>query len=255
MTTRIPMNIVMLMGTDITMVEAASEARAKNVSDAHYLLAAWFSPSYPVGAFSYSHGLEYAVECGLVHDRESAENFIADALSHGSGQLDAAFLRAAYEAAAPYNEARLLELAELAAVFAATKELRLEAQAQGAAFLKITLVCWERPQLAQFTRAYDGPYAYSLVAGIAAASHHLPLDMTLTAYLHGFAANLISAAVRLVPLGQTDGQRITASLKPLIGQVCRETMEAPPDQFASAALMIDWCSMQHEQQYSRLFRS
>ncbi len=225
------------------------------MSDPLYILAAWFSPSYPVGAFSYSHGLEYAVECGLVRDRDSAECFIADALSHGAGQLDAAFLRAAYEAAAPYDETRLVELAELASVFAPSKELALESKAQGAAFLKITLDCWERPQLTQFAKACDGPYAYSLVTGIAAAAHHLPLDMTLTAYLHAFAANLISAAVRLVPLGQTDGQRLTASLRPLIGQICRETMNAPPDQFASATLMIDWCSMQHEQQYSRLFRS
>lgn len=225
------------------------------MSDPLYILQAWFSPSYPVGAFSYSHGLEYAVECGLVCDRESAESIIADALSHGAGQLDAAFLRAAYLATAPYDEARLLELAELASVFTPSKELRLESIAQGAAFLKITLECWPADSLSHFAKAHSGPYAYSIIAGIAAAAHHLPLDMTLTAYLHAFAANLISAAVRLVPLGQTDGQRMTASLRPHIGQVAHQTMKAPPDQFASAAFMIDWCSMQHEQQYSRLFRS
>jgi urease accessory protein len=243
------------MNMDMSMAEAAPTTSARPPSDAHYLLAAWFSPSYPVGAFSYSHGLEYAIETGLVHDRASAEQFIADAITHGAGQLDAAFLRAAYEATAPYDEPRLLELADLSAAFAASKELLLESQAQGAAFLKITLDCWPKPELVQFATSYPGPYAYSLIAGVTAAAHKVPLEMALTAYLHAFAANLISAAVRLVPLGQTDGQHITAALKSQIEHVSQDTLTAPADQFASATPVIDWCSMQHEHQYTRLFRS
>ena len=107
-------------------------------NEALYLLSVWFSPSYPVGAFSYSHGLEMAVENGLIVDQQSCEKFVRDLLTHGAGQLDAQLLAAAYKAAQQLDDNKLMEIAELASIFGSTKELTLESHAQGAAFLKVT---------------------------------------------------------------------------------------------------------------------
>ncbi len=228
-------------------------------NDALYLLSAWFSPSYPVGAFSYSHGLEMAVEQGLISDQTSSENFVRHILTHGAGQLDAQLLSAAYKAAQSSGggdgDKALKEISELAAVFGATRELTLESQAQGAAFIKVTRDCWPNPALDRLVKIWSGPYAYSVAVGVAAAGANLPLQATLTAYLHGFAANLVSALVRLVPLGQTDGQKTTTALMATITQLAQNPPADHLDQLASSTPMLDFFSMQHEQQYTRLFRS
>ncbi len=224
-------------------------------NEALYILSAWFSPSYPVGAFSYSHGLEMAVEKGLITDQISSENFVRHILTHGAGQLDAQLLSAAYKAAQSDDDKALKEVAELSAVFGATKELTLESHAQGAAFLKVTRDCWPNTALDRLVKAWPGPYAYSISVGVAAAGAKLALEATLTAYLHGFAANLVSALVRLVPLGQTDGQKTTTALMATITQLAQNPPAGNLDQLASSTQMLDFFSMQHEDQYTRLFRS
>ncbi len=224
-------------------------------TEAHFILAAWFSPSYPVGAFSYSHGLEMAVEKGLITDRKTGEAFVRDILTFGAGQLDARLLASAYDAALKKDDKALYEICELAAAFTATKELTLESHAQGEAFLKITRDCLPGPTLDRLMKVWPGPFAYNIAVGVAAAGARLPLELTLTAFLHGFAANLVSALVRLVPLGQTDGQILTMALKDTITELAQIKAGDPSHIFASSALMVDLCSMQHEQQYTRLFRS
>ncbi len=224
-------------------------------NEALYLLSAWFSPSYPVGAFSYSHGLEMAIEQGLIFDQKSSETFVRQLLNHGAGQLDAQMLAAAWQATRQEDDEKLVEIAELASAFGATKELTLESHAQGEAFLKVTSDCWPNEALDRLTKLWSGPTAYSIAVGVAAAGAKLPLELTLTAYLHGFAANLVSALVRLVPLGQTDGQLTTQTLMPDITKLARSAPIDNPENLASSTLMVDWCSMQHENQYTRLFRS
>ena len=95
----------------------------------------------------------------------------------------------------------------------------------------------------------------SLAVGAAAAIHGMPLPAVLTAYLQAFAANLVSAGVRLVPLGQTDGQRATAALELVVARAAAAAMTANLDELGTAAPLLDWCSMKHETQYTRLFRS
>jgi urease accessory protein len=230
-------------------------------SEALYVLSVWFSPSYPVGAFSYSHGLEMAVEDSLITDQRSAENFVRDILVLGAGNLDARLLAASYAAAQNKDDQALVKIAELAATFSATKELALESHAQGEAFLKVTRDCWPSDNLERLVKLWPGPYAYNMAVGVAASGANLPLQTTLTAYLHGFAANLISALVRLVPLGQTDGQKTTMALMnditKLAQSVSSENLETLQtlENLASSTIMLDWCSMQHETQYTRLFRS
>jgi urease accessory protein len=210
------------------------------MTDALGKLAAWLSPSYPVGAFSYSHGLEWAVEAGDVTDRETLAQWIADCLAQGAGRTDAILLAHAH--ANPEDP----EIADLAAALQPSRERLLEAEAQGAAFARTTSDVWG-PALA--------PAPYPVAVSRAAAAHGLPLPETAFLYLHAFAANLVSAGVRLIPLGQTDGQRALAALMPVARAVAAEAITAPLDTIGGCALRADIASMRHETQYTRLFRS
>lgn len=227
------------------------------MTDAHalYRLLAWLSPGYPVGAYTYSHGLEQAVEAQLIGDAEAAREWIADLMEFGSGFSDTVFLSHAYRAAEQGHLDQLTEVAELAAAFAGSRELALESHAQGRAFLDITEAAWNTDALAMLRSAWDGPHAYPVAVGCAAAGHGIALEDTVAAYLHGFIANLVSAAVRLVPLGQTDGQRILAALEPSAADTGRRALDCAIDEVGTAALMGDICSMKHEIQHTRLFRS
>ena len=204
------------------------------------VLAAWFSPGYPVGAYSYSHGLEWAVEAGDVTDPPSLAAWIADVVAHGAGRTDAILLAHAMAAEDPGP------LAELAEALAPSAERHLETMAQGAAFARTTAAAYgiEVP-----------PVAYPVAVGHAARRLGLPADATGTLSLQAFAANLVSAGVRLVPVGQTDGQRILAGLMPLVARVADEARTAPLEALGGLAQRGDLAAMRHETQYSRLYRS
>ncbi|MEM9627348.1 MAG: urease accessory protein UreF [Pseudomonadota bacterium] len=223
-----------------------------------YRLLAWLSPSYPIGAFSYSHGLETAIEQGFVTDAETLSVWITDIVEQGSGRNDGLILRAAYGAAIANDQDALIEIADLAAAFQHTSELLLETTNQGRAFLETTTAAWPTATLKKLEQVRQGrPAPLAAVVGVAAAGHDISLSATLHGYLHAFVANLVSAGVRLVPLGQTDGQRIIAALEPAIAKIASDvlTLDKPLNHLASNTIVNDWCSMRHETQYTRLFRS
>lgn len=221
-----------------------------------YLLMSWLSPAFPVGAFSYSHGLERAVEDGTVRDRASAQDWIRGVLRHGAGRQDAAFLRLAHDRAAARDPDGLCEVNALAVALSPSAERHLEATAQGRAFLSTVLAAWPDPTLEDLARAIGpGEVTYPVAVGVAAAAHRVPADAAAIALLHAFAANLVSAAVRLVPLGQTDGQRITAALAGHVHAVAAESAALAADEIGGIAIAADVASMRHETQYTRLFRS
>ena len=214
----------------------------------------WLSPAYPVGGFSYSHGLEWTVEAGKVQDGETLGRWTEDILRHGAGQSDAIFLAHAWRAVHDGNEGLLAETVELAAAFAPSAERRLETLAQGAAFLAATRAAWPNPALDRLA-AQAGEVAYPVAVGVSAAAHHLPLQATAHAFVQAFAANLVSAGVRLIPLGQSDGLRVLAKLEALIPPLVAGALDASLDDVGGAAVMADIASMRHETQYTRLFRS
>jgi urease accessory protein len=220
-----------------------------------YRLMTWLSPAYPVGAFSYSHGLEYAVEADLVRTAADLTDWIGVAVEQGAGRIDAALLAAAWRAADQGDSTRLGELVELAAAWRGTAETALESAAQGAAFLTITRTAWPHPGLERLAAETAGKVALPVAVGVAAALHGMPLPPVLTGYLQAFAANLVSAGVRLVPLGQTDGQRATAALEAIVARAAAAAATDDIDDLGTAAPLLDWCSMKHETQYTRLFRS
>jgi len=219
-----------------------------------YRLLTWLSPGYPLGAFSYSHGTEYAVEARLVGDAGTLRRFVATVLGAGAGRSDAALFAAAWRAAADGDAAGLDEIAMLATAWRGTAETALESEAQGAAFLATTRAAWPHPlldALASRRRSIALPVAVA----VAAAAHGIPLEAALLAYLHGVAANLVSAGMRLIPLGQSDGQRVIAALEDDVAAACRDGLAMPLDEVGTAAPLVEWCSMRHETQYTRLFRS
>ncbi|HKO09794.1 MAG TPA: urease accessory UreF family protein [Alphaproteobacteria bacterium] len=218
-----------------------------------YRLLAWLSPAYPTGAFSYSHGIEYALEAGLVTGRESLVAWVGHILAEGAGRVDALLFRAAYEAA---DDAAALDgVAELAAAFRGTAETALESAQQGAAFLAATRAAWPDARLEAFAaRLGEGVIALPVAVALACAGR-IPLELALAAYLQAFGANLISAGVRLIPLGQSQGQQALAALEPVVARALAAAFATPIEEIGSSAPMVDWTSMRHETQYSRLFRS
>jgi urease accessory protein len=217
-------------------------------------LQTWLSPAFPIGAFSYSHGLEYAVEAGLIRDRATAADWIGTLLVHGTGRSDGMLLAAAYRA----EDDVAIEVAELGAAFRGTAELARESAQQGAAFVTAVRSVWPCPELdawsASLARAAIDP-VLPVAVGAVCRLAGISLDLVLPLYLQAFAANLVSAAVRLVPLGQTDGLRIVAALESMIPQAAASAASADLDEIGTATPMLDWCSMRHETQYTRLFRS
>ena len=225
----------------------------KSPSAALYRLLAWLSPSFPTGAFSYSHGLEAAAEAGMVRDRASLQSWIAAIVTQGGGRIDIDVLSAAYRAAGARDHAALDAANRLGLAFRATAELALESLQQGAAFLATYVAAWPDP----FLDARNPSEGVCLPAafGVAAGAAGIALEDALLGYLHAFASNLMSAGLRLGLIGQTDGQRILAALEPLIASAVDAAKRRDPAAFGSATFAVDLASMAHETQYSRLFRS
>lgn len=216
-------------------------------------LLAWTSPAYPIGAFAFSHGLEWAIDAGDVRSRDDLEAYVAAALEDGGGWCDLVFLAAAWRAARAGDLEAMNEIADLAAAWRGSAETALESSHQGAAFTRATLAAWPSAPLDALAKRRGGEIAFAVALGAAAAE--APLDAALIAYAQAFAANLVSAGVRLVPLGQTDGLRALAALAPTIIRAAKAAEQTPLDELSTSALRIDIASMRHETQYTRLFRS
>jgi len=234
----------------ITMIDPPGASQV-----ALYRLMAWLSPAYPVGAFSYSGGIEWAVEAGDIKDADTLGRWLGVMIAGGGGFCDAVFFAHAHRAAWEDDATKLREVAELAAAFVPSRERHLETTATGQAFIEATRAAWPCAALDHLAAAWDGPVAYPVAVGVTAAGHGVPAEPALGAYLHAVTANLISAGVRLIPLGQTDGQRLLAAFEPVVAATVARASATPLDQVGGAAFRADLAGMHHETQYTRLFRS
>ena len=235
--------------------EQKKSATAPLDTAALYRLMAWLSPAFPVGAFSYSSGIEWAVEAGDIKDAETLRAWLAVMLGEGGGFCDAVFFVHTHRAAAANDDAALRVVAELAAAFVPSKERFLETTAQGRAFLEATGAAWPCPAVKRFASVWSGPVALPVAVGVACGGYGIAGEAALHAFLHALAANWISAGVRLIPLGQTDGQRVIAALEDAVVAAAARALKTPLDEVGSCALRADLASMRHETQYTRLFRS
>jgi urease accessory protein len=202
-------------------------------------LLTWLSPAFPTGGFAYSSGLEWAVEAGDVTDEATLTSWVEDALRLGALWSDAILLRLAH---------RGEDVASLGMALCASAERRLETSAQGAAFV-LAAAAW--PGAAWD----DAPIPYPVAIGRLAAAHSIAEESTALAFLHAATANLVSAAIRLVPLGQAAGLRVQAGLEPEILATLHATQHCDETDLGGAAWAADIAAMNHETQYTRLFRT
>jgi len=229
------------MGTATRMIRKKTQTRIFTaMTDAMLRLVTWLSPSFPVGAFSYSHGLECAIESGAVTDRDTAQRWIETCLRHGAGRNDAILL------CQTLRGGDVDELDALASALTPSRERLLETTAQGTAFADASAAAWSGDPIAR---------TYPIAVGIAARANDCPEPETVALYLQAFVSNLVSACIRLVPIGQTDGQKIIAALHPAIKATADEAATATLDDLGGCAIRADIASMRHETQAVRLFRS
>ena len=236
------------------MPAATTMAAGSRMSDLAWLLplGTWLSPAYPVGAFSYSHGLEWTVESGAVADVAGLADYVATVLEAGAGWADLVLLAAAWRTARAGDDDGFEQVRELAWALRGTSETALETTQQGASFVLATRAAWPGTPL---DRLAGGTALTYPVAFGAAAAGQIPLDAALLGFAQAVAANLVSAGVRLIPLGQTDGQRTLAKLAPIVARIAQTAAATSLDDVGTAAPAIDLSSMRHETQYTRLFRS
>jgi urease accessory protein len=220
-----------------------------------YRLMTWLSPAFPVGAFSYSSGIEWAVEAGDIVDVSSFDDWLAAMLADGSGFCDAVFLSHAYRAVEVGDGRALRDIAELAAAFVPSRERQLETTTQGRAFIDTISAAWSCDGLDQVIACCDAPIVHPVAVGLVSAAHAIPLAPVLHGFLHALLSNWISAGSRLIPLGQTDCQRLLAMLEAVVAVTAKRALAATLDDLGSATFRADLASLRHETQYTRLFRS
>ncbi len=261
----IPTIMVIAIPTGINIIMGMDRATAMTdpVSlPALYRLMAFLSPAFPIGAFTYSHGLEQVIDAGGVTTAAELSDWLEDILRYGAGRSDAILLKETWHAARASDRGRVEELRQLGLALQPSKERHLETSAQGTAFFEQIATSW-RPQnetsaatlFRSFADTYAEPWPYPVALGLVAAAHAIPEEATLMTFLHAFCANIVSVAVRAVPLGQSDGQKVLAGLEPVILDVADQATTSGLEALGTSTFLADIASMAHETQYSRLFRS
>lgn len=210
-------------------------------------LLAFLSPAFPVGGFSYSHGLERAAHEGLLPDADALREWLSDLMSVGSGWNDAVLFAEAWRSA---DGDDLGGLAELAEALAGSEERHRESMLQGAAFIAAARA-WPNPVFDRLPTYCP----YCIATGAILGAHGVPLEMALAAWLQAFAVNLIQAGIRLGVTGQQGAMTALAALEPTILDAAHRATSSSLDDLGSATILSDVVAMRHETQHSRLFRS
>lgn len=211
-------------------------------------LMAWLSPAFPVGGFSYSHGLERAVHDGHVASRDDLAGWLVTLAEAGSGWNDAVLLAESWRRARSGGD--LAEIAELGEALAGSHERHMETMLQGAAFLTAASA-WPHQVLDKL----PAECPYCVAVGVVSGAHGIALEDALSAYLQAFSTNLVQAAIRLGVIGQTAGTSLVAGFEPTAISVAARAARSTLDDLGSAAITSDIAAMRHETQHSRLFRS
>lgn len=250
-----PATVIITTMRNLEASQVATGAHAADATGSEPLLKllTFLSPAFPVGAFSYSHGLEFSIDSGAIRNAEALQAWLADLLQHGGAWTDAVLFTEAYRAAAAVDLSQLHTVAELASALSPSRERHLEAIAQGRAFLDAVAASWPCAS-AQTLLAAKGS-TYSVAVAAVTADHRIPLENALPAYLNAFTANLVSVGVRLIPIGQNAGLGILSALHPLIAATACRAENSTLDDLGSSTILSDIASMRHEEQYSRVFRT
>ncbi len=236
-------------------IEARHNQATENLPQGVALLRllTWLSPAFPIGAFSYSHGLETAVAKGDIHDRESMRDWLLNLIARGSGWSDSVLLAHAWHCTDDSLQ-HILSINEFSLALAPSAERLAETCQLGEAFYKASKA-WPTALHDALDGQRTTPLAQPVIVGAIARAHAIPLDVILPAATHAFLSNLISVAIRLVPLGQTDGLALQAALEDPILRMTERAAQASLEDIGTACLLSDIAAMQHETLTTRIFRS
>ncbi len=215
----------------------------------------WLSPAFPIGAFAYSHGLETAVEKRLVSDVNDLQSWLTDLCQKGSLNNDLVLLSMVWRTVAENDRGRLREISELASALTPSAERSLEAHALGEAFITAVRTGWPCRHFDDWLKTVELPVAYPVAVGLATSVHRMDKSFVLSVYATSVISNLLSSAIRLGIIGQSDGLKVQAHLEKVIDIQTHNLIDAGPDQLGGACLVSDLCSLQHETQEIRLFRT
>ena len=218
------------------------ELQGTNTSLRYHKVMAWLSPGYPIGSFAYSHGLEIEIASGEISTRKDVEEWIESLLRNGSGWNDLVLFSQAYRS----DRNSLEEISDLAKALAPSRERYEETLALGYAFAKVTSQIMEK-------KCTGMPLP--VVMGFKSKIENIPLEYVLPLYAHNFTANLISVGIRLIPLGQTEGQRALFNLFPVMEEMARAALAAKLTDLKNSCMLADIASMRHETLKTRIFRS
>jgi len=213
---------------------------------------------FPTGAYAFSHAIETYVEQGVVHDRASCQRWLENVCRYSLGPGDMVFCANAFRLAADCQLDDLRTLDRRLTAFKIARELRQESQRTGQAFLRASLSLQPLPLVKAFlSMVQQGEVAghHAIAFGIVTQQLGVPQTHALQGYGYQAVAGWVAAALRLVPLGQTDGQRLLHDLAPVVSDVIARCHDLLPEDAWSSTPGLDLRSMQHERQYSRLFRS
>lgn len=210
------------------------------------------SPALPIGAFHFSQGLEYAVEAGWVTDEPSALEWISSVARHAIGTLDLPVLLRLHRACSAGDSDAMQRWGRFLLAARETEELRAEDRHMGSALARILRELGAEASTPNVPRTQRG---YAEMFAVACVHWNIPENEVLQAYAWTWTENQVLAAVKLVPLGQTAGQRILHSLVPLLEEIATQALGVEDEDIGACALMQGLASARHESQYTRLFKS
>ena len=211
------------------------------------------SPTLPVGAYSYSEGLETLVEVGTISDRDSLKHWLTAELKYGAIRIETAIVLRSYQSVIKGDRQALYDWNAWLSAARETEELRNSSQQMGRSLSQ--LMSKIQPQIAPLIDAVGEPCNYAIAFGIAAAFWQIQLQAALLGYLQSWLTNLIGAGIKLIPLGQTTGQQLLLEFQPLLIETVNTVLGLEDDELCCCSLGLSLASMTHETQYSRLFRS
>ena len=212
--------------------------KKKTSFDYHQLLLSWFSPSFPIGSFNFSHGLEAAIEYEFVYDKITLEEWIKHLILNGAGKTDSILLSNSYNGK---------EVNELALALCSSKERWIETSNLGKAFCKNINDNWDCK--------INKNLAYPVAVGKAGKYFKIPLEKLLIAFLQSFASNLINVGMKHIPLGQSEGQKILIKFLPVIETQANIYQTAHVNDLGSSAFLSDLSSMYHETLNNRIYQT
>jgi urease accessory protein len=210
------------------------------------------SPALPVGAYSYSEGLEWLVDSGKIRTVAELEHWLVQEVRYGAVRLEAAIVLRSYQATQVKQWQRLQSWNQWLSAARETEELRSQSWQMGRSLLRLFQDL--HPEFL-LPPSLEKECNFAIGFGLVAAAWEIELEGMLLGYLHSWATNLINAGIKLVPLGQTAGQRLLLQLQPTLEQGFQEILTLQDQELESCGWGLALSSMAHETQYSRLFRS